>query len=72
MGKYPADITDEENMMLKFPFLQTEQYESVSLLPDGPLVLIRKSQEELTNEDIARMVEINREIAARNMLKKRD
>lgn len=68
---YPVDITDEENTKLKYPFLQKEQYESVHRLADKPLILIRKSETELTKSDIAAMAGINRKIAEHEALKKR-
>lgn len=72
MVKYPIDITDKENASLKYPFLPTEQYESVHRLPDGPLILIRRSEEKLTKEDIVHMVSINRQIAAHRILNEQE
>jgi hypothetical protein len=68
MGNYPIDISEEENAKLKYPFLPTNQYETVNHMPDGPTILIRLSEEKLTEAVIANMVEINCQIAARQML----
>jgi hypothetical protein len=70
MGNYPINISEEENSKLKYPFLPNDRYESVHHLPDGPTILIRSSEEKLTKADIARMVEINCQIAARRILNK--
>lgn len=72
MGKYPIDISDEDNAKLKYPFLPASQYESVHHYPDGPTVLIRRSKEPLTKEAIAVMVEINQRIAGRRILKEQE
>lgn len=69
MEKLPVNIAEEDNAKLKYPFLHAEQYESVHKLTDSPLILIRRSEEKLTKTDIARMAEINRQIAARRILK---
>jgi hypothetical protein len=68
MGNYPIDISEEENTKLKYPFLPTNQYETVNHMPDGSTILIRRSEEKLTEAVIAHMIEINYQIAARQIL----
>jgi|WetSurMetagenome_2_1015567.scaffolds.fasta_scaffold2109396_1 hypothetical protein len=68
MGKYPVDISEEDNKKLKYPFLPKEQYTSIHHYPDGPTIMIRGSADKIPKENIARMVQINRDIAARRLL----
>ena len=63
MGKYPADLTEEENAKLKHPFLPLDQYDEVYHSPTGATILILHSKNKITKAEIARMVEINQEIA---------
>lgn len=47
---YPIIISKEENERLKNPFLETPEYEQIHKLPEGPLLLIRKSNVRRTVE----------------------
>lgn len=68
MGKYPVDITDEENAKLKHPFLPTERYYSVHRYPDGPTIIIRNDPKNIPKACIDQAVRINQEIAAKRIL----
>lgn len=70
MGKYPVNISEEDNSKLKYPFLAEDEYESIYNSPDGTIIIIRHSNERLTQSDIERMVEINRDIAVRRIFSK--
>lgn len=73
MEKYPANITEKENAKLKYPFLPTQQYDKINVLPDGPVVLIRFSKDKkLTKTDIVHMAKINRSIMAHRIIKEQD
>lgn len=72
MGKYPIDISDEENAKLKYPFLPTEQYDSIHRFPDGPIVMIRGKVENIPKSCIDQAIRINQEIAAARILAERE
>ncbi len=68
MGKYPIDITDEENAKLAHPFLPTEEYYSVTHYPGGPTICIRNDPHDIPKECLAEAVRINQEIARERIL----
>ena len=65
MGRYPIDISEEENAKLKYPFLPAEEYESIYRSPEGTVIMLRKSDHPIPKDVIDRMVRINQEIARR-------
>lgn len=67
MGKFPVMISEEENEKLAHPFLPYEQYESIHSYSDGATVIVKRSGEKLLQSDIALMVRLNRDIAARRL-----
>lgn len=72
MGKYPIDITDEENAKLKHPFLPVEKYYSVSCYPDGSTIIVRNDPKKIPKACIDQAVKINQEIAAKRILAEQD
>jgi hypothetical protein len=68
MGKYPIEISEEDNAKLKYPFLPKEQYSSIHYFPDGPIVMIRGDVNRIPKECIAEAVRINEEIAISRIL----
>lgn len=72
MGKYPVDITDEENARLKHPFLPTERYYSVHRYPNGPTIIICNDPKNISKARIDQAVRINQEIAAKRILMEQD
>jgi hypothetical protein len=68
MGKYPVEISEEDNAKMKHPFLPTEQYDKVIKTPRGATVLIRYSDKKITKAEIAHMVEINQQVYTRELM----
>ena len=68
MGKYPVEISEEDNAKMKHPFLPTEQYAEVCKDPSGATVLIRYSDRKITKAEIAHMVEINQQVYMRELM----
>ena len=55
MGKYPVDITDEENAKMKYPFKPTKEY--AKIVKNGNVTfLFNHSVGEM---DVQRVIEIN-------------
>jgi len=63
MAKYPVDITDEENAKLKYPFLPIDQY--TKIYKSGNATISIRHTRPLTDCEIEHMVQINRQILAR-------
>jgi hypothetical protein len=72
MGKYPIDISEEDNAKLKYPFLPTKQYDSVHRLPDGPIIMFRGKPENIPKKCLEEAYRINQKIAARRILAEQD
>lgn len=72
MGKYPIDITDEENAKLKYPFRPTEEYDWINHIPGGPTVTITGKVENIPKSCIAQMIQINKEIYLQRLLEEMD
>lgn len=72
MGKYPVDITDEENAKLKYPFKPTEEYDDVIHCPDGPTIMFTGKVENIPKKNLIEMVRINQKVAARKILEEQD
>ncbi|MFT8888954.1 MAG: hypothetical protein ABF904_09075 [Ethanoligenens sp.] len=68
MGKYPIDISDEDNANLKYPFLPKEKYDYIKHYPDGPTIMIRGNIHNIPKYCIEELVKINRDIMAARIL----
>lgn len=72
MGKYPIDISDEDNAKLAVPFLPTERYYSVHHYPHGPTVMIEGDPKKIPKSCLAEAVRINQEIAMDRILSEQE
>ena len=46
--EYPADLREEENEKLIYPFLPLESYDGISQDPQGATILLQNSKQEIS------------------------